>query len=196
MPPVPFLDRPGRVEQLWPLSVEAYHALGDAGLIPEKTELLYGFVFNKMPKSPLHTAIAQRLCDLIRKLLPSGWLLRQEQPINCDDSEPEPDVAVIRGNDDEFWEKHPGTAELVIEVAVTSQDYDRDKGAAYASAGIKEFWIVLVPEQRIEVFSEPSEGAFQKRTVFEGAELAVSTALPGLALRPAELLSKPPSAAA
>jgi len=47
--------------QIWPLSVEAYHALGEAGLIPEQTELLYGFVYHKMPKSPLHSYLVQFL---------------------------------------------------------------------------------------------------------------------------------------
>ena len=97
MPPVAILDRPGHKERLWPLSVEAYHALGEAGLIFKKTELLYGFVFNKMPKSPLHCALAERLRRLLETILPAGYLLRQEQPVSFGDSEPEPDLAVVMG---------------------------------------------------------------------------------------------------
>ena len=56
------------------------------------------------------------------------------QPVTCSDSEPEPDLAVIRGSEDQFW-KHPKTAELVIEVCVSSHDYERSKLRAYAQAG-------------------------------------------------------------
>ena len=154
------IDRPEARQQLWPLSVEAYHALGEAGLIPEKTELLYGFVFHKMPKLPLHRALVQRLLQMLRSLVGPGFLVWNEQPIRCRDSEPEPDVLVLRGQETDYWDSHPTTAELVIEVAVTSEDYDRGKAAAYAAAGVKEFWIVLVPERQIEIHRDPQAGAY------------------------------------
>src|SRR5438105_1609776 len=88
-----------RGAEMWPLSVEAYHVLGEAGLIPKRTELLYGFVYHKMPKPPSHSFLVSRLTDLVRKFFPPGCLMRSEQPITCADSEPEPDVAVIRGKE-------------------------------------------------------------------------------------------------
>lgn len=184
------IDRPEVRQQLWPLSVEAYHALGEAGLIPERTELLYGFVFHKMLKSPLHVAILRRLLQMLETLLGEGFLLSSEQPIRCGNSEPEPDVAVIQGRAEDFWEKHPTTAELVIEVAVTSEDYDRGKAAAYAAAGVKEFWIVLVPERRIEIHRAPSDGAYTKVEVFSAEETARSQIIEGFTVSPAALLTK------
>src|SRR5437660_2976908 len=86
---------PVRGAEIWPLSVEAYHALGEAGLIPERTELLYGFVYHKMPKSPPHTFLVLRLLRLLEPVLPPGFHLRPEQPLTFVDSEPEPDVAVV-----------------------------------------------------------------------------------------------------
>jgi len=56
--------------KMWPLSVEAYHALGEAGLIPKRTELLYGIVYHKMPKSPLHSYLLLRLLDCFRSFCP------------------------------------------------------------------------------------------------------------------------------
>src|SRR2546426_10314012 len=87
-----------RGPQIWPLSVKAYHALGEMGLIPEKTELLYGQVFHKMSKSPLHTFLSMSLLQRLRPALPAGFHVRQEQPITCSDSEPEPDLSVVRGS--------------------------------------------------------------------------------------------------
>src|SRR5262245_27805113 len=131
--------------RIWPLSVEAYHALGEVGLIPENTELLYGQVFHKMPKSPLHSLLLMRLLDLLQKATPSGLHLRPEQPIQCAESEPEPDLSVIRGSINDYATEHPRTAELVIEVCVSSHEYDRSKLRAYAAAGVKECWLVLAP---------------------------------------------------
>src|SRR5438309_11954652 len=71
----------------WRLSVEDYHALGEMGLIPEKTELLYGQVFHKMAKSPTHSFFQVQLLDLLRTASPPGTHVRQDQPITCLDSE-------------------------------------------------------------------------------------------------------------
>ena len=151
--------------RIWPLSVKAYHALGEAGLIPRQTELLYGQVFHKMSKSPLHSGLVRRLLRLLQKCAPSGCFISQEQPITCPDSEPEPDLAVVRGREEDYWHEHPRTAELVVEICVTSQDYDRSKLRAFASAGVKECWLVLAPDKKIEAHRNPSGDHFVDRTV-------------------------------
>jgi len=124
--------------EIWPLSVEAYHALSEAGLIPKRTELLYGFVYHKLAKSPLHSSLVQSLQGQLRSALSPEFLVRTEQPITCADSEPEPDLAVVRGKIADFRLVHPRTAELVIEVCVTSADYDHSKLRAYTRTRVKE----------------------------------------------------------
>src|SRR5947208_17092250 len=86
-PPTPLRSAP-----LWPLSVAAYRALGEAGLIPKNTELLYGFVYTKISKSPLHSGLVRRLLRLLRQASLPGCFVSSEQPITCIDSEPETDV--------------------------------------------------------------------------------------------------------
>ena len=167
---------------LWPLSVDAYHTLGEAGLIPKNTELLYGFVYRKMSKSPLHSYLVQLLHDLLTRLLAGKFVIRTEQPITCVDSEPEPDVAVIKGRNADYRHEHPHTAELVVEVCISSHDYDRSKLRAYASAGVKECWLVLGPEKQIEVHRLPVGENFSERIVHgPGGKLACA-ALPEFTL--------------
>src|SRR5260370_8751899 len=173
--------------RVWPLSVQAYHALGEMGLIPEKTELLYGQVFHKMPKSPLHRLLSMRLLEHLRRALPPGLHVQQEQPITCRDSEPEPDLSVVRGSIEDYPAQHPHTAELVIEVCVTSHDYDRSKLRAYASAAVKERWLVLGPEEQIEVHSEPAGATFTKRTIHGPAGRLQTPRLPAFAIHPPNL---------
>jgi Uma2 family endonuclease len=170
----------GTMPRQWPLSVASYHALGDMGLIPERTELLYGQVFHKMPKSPLHSALLRRLLRLLNNATIPGYFVSQEQPITCPDSEPEPDLAVIRGSEDDFWQAHPATAELVIEICVTSHDYDRSKLRAYATAGVRECWLVLAPEKQVEVYRRPLNGEYAERLVRAGDQALASAAVPGV----------------
>ena len=166
--------------EVWPVSVEAYHTLGEARLIPERTELLYGFIYHKVSKSPFHSFLVQLLQDLLHSVVPAGFVVRTEQPITCGDSELEPDLAVVRGHSGDFRLEHPRTAELVIEVCVTSADYDRSKLGAYASAGVKECWLVLAPEKQVEVHRQADGGRFTKRAIHGPGEQLTSTSIPGV----------------
>lgn len=183
-PPIPV-----RGASVWPVSVAAYHTLGDAGLIPQRTELLYGFVYHKMCKS-LHSSLVVRLLRLLQAALPAGCHLRSEQPITCPDSEPEPDLAVVRGAESDFWNEHPHVADLVIEVCVTSHEYERSKLRAYASVEVKECWLVLGPEKQIEVHRRASAGQFTERTVHGPGGRLESTSVPGFAVELAALFAK------
>ena len=168
--------------RIWPLSVPAFHALGDAGLVPENAELLYGFIYQKMPKSPYHCYLLTRLLRLLQTVLPAGQFLRSEQPITCEDSEPEPDVAVVRGSEFDFRAEHPRTAELVIEICVTSHDYDRSKLRAYAGAGVKEVWLILGPEKQVEVWRPRENGRFAEPKMHGPGGSVSSEAVPEFTL--------------
>lgn len=178
-------------QESFPLSVEAYHLLGEKGLIPEKTELVHGVVFHNKPKAPYHCYLIQRLVGMLRPQMPEGMLLWSNQPIRCSqDSEPEADISIIRGKDKDFWDVHPSTAELVMEICVTSEHHDRSKAPAYAAAGIKEFWLVLSPQKKIEVLSNPRDGCYGTVNIFADAEPAQSAVVPSFAVIPSALFDK------
>ena len=114
------LEIPEVRQRVSPLTVEEYHRLDEFNEHGRRTELIRGILIEKMSKSPLHSSIAKRLYDWIKPLLPRGFIVRREDPITLADSEPEPDIAVVRGSEADFLNTHPTTAELVIEVAVSS----------------------------------------------------------------------------
>ena len=145
------------------LSVEEYHRLDEFNNNGRRTELIRGIVIEKRSKSPLHCSIAKRLYDAIARLLPKGFVVRREDPLTFADSEPEPDIAVVCGAESDFFQAHPTTAELVIEVAVSSAVLDRENASLYAEAGVKEYWIVLGPERRVEVYRQPENGRYRER---------------------------------
>lgn len=164
---------------IWPLSVAAYRVLGEAGLINRRTELLNGVVYNKMSKSPLHSFLVMRLLRFLQAAHLTHRVLRTEQPLTCGEfSEPEPDVAVVQGTEKDFYHEHPRSAELVIEVCVTSHDYDRSKLAAYAIAQVREVWIVLGPERQVEVYRAPSGEMYLQKNLHGPGGALTSSAVP------------------
>jgi Uma2 family endonuclease len=148
-----------------PISVVQYHQLGEAGIIDEQTELLRGIIVRKMIKSPQHSWFVHKLTTILAEQIGPPLLLRQEQPLSLTDSEPEPDLAIVVGTIDDFRNEHPATAELVIEVAVSSEDLDREKTSLYAEAGVGEYWLVLVQKRVVERYSKPTAAGYANCTV-------------------------------
>jgi len=134
---------------IWRLSVDQYHAMIQAGILTEDdpVELLEGWLVTKMSKNPRHTFVTQLARDVVASLLPPGWYVNAQEPVTTKDSEPEPDVAVVRGNRRQYIDHHPGPQDiaLVVEVADSSLQRDRSlKKRLYAAAGIPVYWIVKV----------------------------------------------------
>ncbi len=156
------LEIPEVRQRVSPLSVEEYHRLGEYNESGRRTELIRGILIQKMAKSPLHSSIAKRLYDGIAPVLPHGLVVRREDPLTLSDSEPEPDIAVVRGAVADFFKAHPTTAELVIEVAVSSPALDRENALLYAEAGVSEYWSVLGRERQVQVYRRPEKGRYQE----------------------------------
>jgi Uma2 family endonuclease len=169
------LDVPAIRERMLRLSVEEYHRWTEG----QATELLRGIVIKKMSKSPLHYATIEALREVLSGQIKPGWVLRQEGPLTFADSEPEPDLAIVRGTRSDYRLAHPVSAELVIEVAVSSFEIDLVKAHVYAEAGVPEYWIVCPEKKQVEVFRLPqgSEGYAEHLTVSAPAVLESSVLL-------------------
>ena len=181
------LEIPEVRERLSPLSVEEYHRLGEFNENGKRTELIRGFVIEKMSKSPLHSTIASILYELLLPQVPAGCTIWKEEPLTLADSEPEPDISIVRGSLRDFANAHPSTAELVIEVAVSSPDLDRQNANLYAEAGVKEYWIVLGLSRQVEVYRRPENGRYQERTLVERSAVVKCSSLPGVRVSVADL---------
>jgi Uma2 family endonuclease len=181
------LELPEVRRRVSPLSVQDYHHLGEFNEHGRRTELIRGIVIEKMSKSPLHAAMAKRLYDLIARMLSHGFVVRREDPLTFADSEPEPDIAVVRGTEEQFFRAHPTTAELVIEVAVSSPALDRENASLYAEAGVKEYWIVLGSEKRIEVYRRPENGRYQEMRVVGAGETVECAGVPAVRIQVSDL---------
>jgi len=113
--------------------------------------------------------------------------VRQEAPLTFADSEPDPDIAVVRGRESDFIATHPSAAELVIEVAVSSAALDRENASLYAEAGVKEYWIILAAERRVEVYRLPRDGRYQEQRQYGSGDTIECGSVPVVRVRIAEL---------
>jgi Uma2 family endonuclease len=164
---------------IWRLSVDQYHSMIDAGVLTDDdpVELLEGWLVTKMPKNLPHTLATQLARDVLAGVLPSGWFINTQEPITTADSEPEPDVMIVRGERRDYVERHPQPEEvaLVIEVAHTTLQRDRTlKLRIYANARIRLYWILNLEERQLEVYSEPfgagDQASYRQRNDYQEAD--------------------------
>jgi Uma2 family endonuclease len=181
------LEEPAIRARVPAMSVEQYHRLGALGLLGTDVELIRGVLVEKMPKTPLHSSIVFMLQQFLLTTQGHTWHARAEQPLTFRDSEPEPDIAVVKGAASDYFEAHPTTAALVVEVCVTSEAVDRVKLEVYAEAGIPECWLVLAEERIVERHTEPAGGRYRKAERAAFPAKLESTVFPGLVLPPREV---------
>lgn len=166
-----------------PLSVEEYHRMGEFNDRGRRTELIRGVVIEKMSRSPLHSSIATRLYRTLVDLAPPNYVIRKEEPLTLRDSEPEPDLAIIAAPPGEtFSMAHPTTAELAVEIAITSASLDRAIASLYAEAGVKEYWILLCSNRAVEVYRNPRDGVYLEKLAVRSGEQLICSSVPGLSL--------------
>lgn len=182
------LDEPAVRRAVWPVSVEFYHELGRLGVLDRRVELLDGIIVTKMSKSPLHASVVRRLAKLIGATLGPGEELLREDPLTLETSEPEPDLAVVLGQESDFQTRHPSSAQLVVEVAVTSVEIDRRKAAIYGRAAVPEYWLVEPESRRITVFRNPTPLGYDSEQLLEAGDTLTSQVIPGLSFRVGDLL--------
>ena len=123
----------------------------------EPIELIGGQLVVAEPQYPYHASAISAADYALRAVLPPGWIVRVQAPVSLDDeSEPEPDLAVVAGRPADYREAHPARPVLAVEVAESSLDFDRQqKSSLYARAGIRDYWIVNLVDRLLEVHRDP-----------------------------------------
>lgn len=141
-------------------TVGQYHAMIEAGVFAEDEQVdLEGWLFHKMAKKATHRYSTRALRKKLEKLLPPGWDVDSQEPITTLDSEPEPDVSVVRAGVLDDKKRHPKPKEIGLIVEVSEGTLARDRGMKkrlYARARIPVYWIVNLVDHQIEVYTDPT----------------------------------------
>jgi Uma2 family endonuclease len=142
-------------------SVEQYHRMIREGYFDEEDrfELLEGWIVPKMTRKPPHDVAIGLAQDALQGLVPEGWHIRGQSALTTAESEPEPDLAVVRGRRRDYVERHPGPGDMALVVEVADSSLSRDRGIKqriYARARVPVYWIINLVDRVIEVYDEPT----------------------------------------
>jgi len=160
-------------------------------------ELIGGELMVAEPQGAAHYTAIIKTARALEAAFGPGWHVRTQGPIGLDDdSEPEPDVAIVPGGPDDYSRAHPSRAALTVEVAESSLAVDRyRKGSLYARAGLTDYWILNLVDRVLEVYREPAPDAaapfgwrYARREVLDVTARVAPLAAPSAAIRVADLL--------
>jgi len=172
--------------RLW--SIADYHQMIEAGILDEddRVELWEGKIISKNRKSPIRASSIQRSSNFLLDLLGDRAEIRVQLPvILSNDSEPEPDLAVVKFDAHEYSFRHPEVADiyLLIEVADSTIAKDRkQKARIYAKNRVLEYWILDLQKRQVYVFRQPEENTYREELVLNSSDSIAMQAFPDVAI--------------
>jgi len=177
-----------------PFTVDSYHRLAELGILDEddRVELLDGQIVEMTPIGGAHAACVIRLNNLLARRSRSDTAVSMQNAVVLSERwEPQPDIVVLRrpGGLGGAWLPTPQDVLLVIEVADTSLERDRDvKIPRYAAAGIPEAWLVDLAGDAISVCRGPGPDGYTEIVTVTRAETLRPLLLPEVAVAVDEIL--------
>jgi Uma2 family endonuclease len=175
---------------------QEYDRLVERGSLPagKRVELVEGVIYDMTPQNSLHATGFRKAQQALGTAFPlaSGFEIRGQLALALsEDSEPEPDIAIVLGCIDDFLENHPTTALLVVEVADSSLLHDRKrKIPLYARSGIPEAWLLNLSRRVLEVFRDPVDGTYQTRIILRAGDNVSPLGRPGAVIAVSDLLPR------
>lgn len=167
-----------------------FHRFGDMGVFEGRRAMLIdGVILEEGPMNPPHAITLELVEEALRAAFGAGWRFRSQSPlVLSQDLDPEPDFAVIAGTS-RGSSGHPTMADLVVEVADSSLDFDtNEKRLLYARAGIRDYWVVDINGRRLLVYRDPQAGDYTSQKVLGPADAVSPLAAPAATVRVADLL--------
>lgn len=180
-PPTPLTLEPTSLKR-W--TVRDYHQMSEIGLLDphERTELIAGQITLMAAKGTLHVTSLYLLINTMRDKLGNSVLIRTQDPIQLDDlSEPEPDLAIVRGTVLDYADRHPRSSDvyLIVEVADRTLKYDCEtKDQLYALAGILDYWVLDVKNRQLHIFRDPTPTGYTSHLILTEPNQATPLAFP------------------
>jgi Uma2 family endonuclease len=177
-----------------PFTVDMYHRLGQLGMFDEddRVELLDGQIVEMTPIGGCHAACVTRLATLLSRRSPEDIAVSPQNPVILAERwEPQPDIVVLRrpGGLSGAWHPVPQDILLIVEVADTSLERDRDvKLPQYAVAGIPEVWLVDLDGDAIHVHREPGPDGYGEIRILRRGEVLTPVLVSGVTVSADEIL--------
>ncbi|HEU4694972.1 MAG TPA: Uma2 family endonuclease [Vicinamibacterales bacterium] len=177
-------------------SADDYQRMGQAGILrrEDRVELIDGEIIAMTPIGPRHCASVARATRAFVTKAGDSAIVRVQGSVRLDFySEPEPDLVLVRPRADFYASAHPGPADivLIVEVAQSSIDYDREfKSLVYARAGVHEYWLADLNENVLTCYSSPEGGTYQRVERYTRGQSLAPQLLPDCVVSTEDLLSE------
>lgn len=171
-----------------------YHRMIEAGVFDEddRLELLDGEIIKMAPIGPRHAACVDRLTVFLVTKLKKSAIVRVQNPVELSEySEPEPDISLLKSRADYYASRHPAPDDILVAIEVADSSVERDrqiKIPAYARSGIVEVWLVDLPADRIEIYTQPDKGFYREVRIVPREQRVISKSIPTLKLKAADIL--------
>jgi Uma2 family endonuclease len=146
-------------------TVENYHQMIDTGILNNRrVELINGEIIEMSPEGSFHSFVNEQGVIYLRSLLGEKAVVREAHPITLDNSEPEPDIAIVHPPRITYKNRHPYPEDIywLIEIADSTRKIDLGiKKSLYARVGIPEYWVIDLKNHSLKVFQNPLDGDYQ-----------------------------------
>jgi Uma2 family endonuclease len=175
-------------------TVDEYHRMWDAGILPEEKrfELIRGEIIEMPNPKPPHSGRVNRLNHLFSSRLRDSVLVSVQNPSSIDDmSEPVPDVSLLKPRSDFYSERHPLAEDVLLVVEISDSTFRFDskiKAPLYAEAGIREYWILNIRSNALEVYTLPVLGKYTQHQILKHGETISPQAFPKISFSIEEIL--------
>lgn len=142
-------------------SISEWHELVETGVLEGKpVELLEGEIIRVSPESVEHTYTNYSIDKYLTKLLDGLAVVREAHPITLDNSEPEPDLAIVRLPETTYMNRQPIAKDIYWLVEVSNKTLKIDlsqKAVIYARNKIPEYWVIDLKNKKLIVHTQPVE---------------------------------------
>ncbi|MEW6495738.1 MAG: Uma2 family endonuclease [Cyanobacteriota bacterium] len=157
-------------------TVDEYHRMIAAGILDDRrVELLKGEIVEMSPEGEPHAYFSSEAGEYLSRLLGERAMIRQSKPITLpNDSEPEPDIAIVQRLGREYLKHHPYPDNIfwLIEYSDSSLDKDLEiKTKVYAEAKIPEYWVVNLKKRQLVVFRDCQDGEYASKSTLTGGAI-------------------------
>jgi Uma2 family endonuclease len=152
------------MKTLYKWSIEDYHQIIESGVLEGKSvELLEGEIITVSPEKPIHSSRIDTVADYLRDILHKKAKVREAHPITLDNSEPEPDIAVVRFDDNNYSDRHPYPQDIYWLIEVSNRTLTKDleeKAVIYALNGISEYWVIDLVNNKLWILTQPQANSY------------------------------------
>lgn len=145
-------------------SISDWHELVDSGVLAgHRVELLEGEIIQMSPEGPMHSSTNYSVVEYFKELLQRRAVIRESHPITLDNSEPEPDIAVVHSPYNNYFTRHPCPKDIYWLVEISNKTLKIDlekKSAIYARNGIPEYWVIDLVNKKVIVHTQPTGNSY------------------------------------